>query len=220
MTSRRLHRAPVLVLSRALVGSLLLEIVASPLACKPISTPAPARLSAHPLVSAGPPVGGEPLSTLRASTPGHWPLASAQSTSNTHFLARPQIEVGHDPAAPRVPSHGAVDHDRAAGWVTTRAPLKAVRYASAALAQGRWPCGTKRTAFHHSASRLVSRGARLRCRGSRPRRDTLRRCMTRSASRAHALGRNAAFAAASAHVSPKTDAYVAPSPLEPPRGHS
>jgi hypothetical protein len=78
------------------------------------------------------------------------------------------------------------------------------RHAPVDLAQGRRPCGTKRTARHHSASCFVSRGARLRCRGSCPRRVTPRRCMIRSASRAHALGRNAAFAAASAHVSPKS----------------
>jgi hypothetical protein len=41
------------VLSRALVGSVLLETVASPLAREPISMPTPARVSAHPLVSAG-----------------------------------------------------------------------------------------------------------------------------------------------------------------------
>ena len=104
------------MLSRALVGSLLFEIVVSPLAREPISMPAPARLSAHALVSAGPPIGGEPLSTLRAPTPGHWPLASAQPMSNAHFPAEPRLEVGHDPAA-RGPTITRRSGSRSRRWV-------------------------------------------------------------------------------------------------------
>ncbi|MGO9838913.1 MAG: hypothetical protein ACLP1X_32430 [Polyangiaceae bacterium] len=121
MTFPRLRRLPTLLLARALIGSLLIEILVSPPARKPVSTPLPARVPTHALVPARPRVRREPLSTLRAPTPDHRTRASALSTSNAHFPDAGWVTI---PPPADLKSPGVVDHHRAAGWITTRAPLK------------------------------------------------------------------------------------------------
>jgi hypothetical protein len=141
VTFPRLHDVPALLLPRALVGSLLVEIVLPSPAREPVSTPFPARVPTHALVPARPQVGREPLSTLRASTRGHRPRASYLSTSNAHFLDAGWVTI---PPPADTTSRGAVDHDRAAGWITTRAPLKGEE-----LLVGRVGRGVRKGAEHH-----------------------------------------------------------------------
>jgi hypothetical protein len=110
----------LLVLPRAIVGLVHVEIAAAPNTGESVSTASPARVTAHALVSACSRVGSEPL---RLSV--HRRVAIGRSVgpgaSQRHFLALGWVTI---PPPVGAPSSVAVRHHPAAGWVTTKPTLK------------------------------------------------------------------------------------------------
>jgi len=115
----------VLLLTRALVGSMLFELASPATARQLVAALAPARRAAHAWVLARRHGRDKTLPTLRAPSLRHGAYRRSRPTAGplpgATRTRTPWITI----APPEATTSGAaVDHDRAVRWITTRAPLK------------------------------------------------------------------------------------------------
>jgi len=122
VTIPTLPPVPVLLLPPALVGALRLEVVASAPARELVATATLAGGPAYPLVRTGRHRRREPGPTLRAPRLRHGGHRRLPTAAGTLSRPRPRWITIAPPGA--AASRGGVDHYRAVGWVTLRAPLK------------------------------------------------------------------------------------------------
>jgi len=173
VTIPTLPPVPVLLLPPALVGALRLEVVASAPARELVATATLAGGPAYPLVRTGRHRRREPGPTLRAPRLRHGGHRRLPTAAGTLSRPRPRWITIAPPGA--AASRGGVDHYRAVGWVTLRAPLKPClpdEIASALYRARRREAGTRRyqasdfTGDPRSAEgRLALLAYRTRCAG-------------------------------------------------------